>query len=350
MAQHSLDPEKRVNSKLFKPLVINPNHLYWNPLYRTQWVFLFKHGRPEREILAKSRYVITDSRDLQTFFSSSSSTTTTSANNSRMEWLPAATRQLLPKKDLCSSCFTHYRSLSKARPFLTSPLRRYYAFTPSCRRMAAREHTTEADIDEEPQQAYPLSGYYYDILSTKSPYRRQARTSRPVPTQNEQSTPATTVEPQSPQDKMSIVFGTRLASPGRSSRYDPGTVPPESTWKTINGVAIPPRPSEPDNCCMSGCAHCVWDDFRDDMEEWAGRIDQAKAKATSTPSADMRQSSRAEVASASMSMDDDGGGSDTNWPQVDQSEDIFANIPVGIREFMKTEKKLKQRHQQAATA
>ena len=30
MAQHSLDPEKRVNSKLFKPLFINPSHLYWN--------------------------------------------------------------------------------------------------------------------------------------------------------------------------------------------------------------------------------------------------------------------------------------------------------------------------------
>ena len=28
---------------------------------------------------------------------------------------------------------------------------------------------------------------------------------------------------------------------------------PDETWQTINGVPIPPRPSEPDNCCMSGC-------------------------------------------------------------------------------------------------
>ena len=28
---------------------------------------------------------------------------------------------------------------------------------------------------------------------------------------------------------------------------------PDATWRTINGVPIPPRPAEPDNCCMSGC-------------------------------------------------------------------------------------------------
>lgn len=217
--------------------------------------------------------------------------------------------------------------------------------------MNSRERTTEADIDgdeEEPRQVYPLSGYYYDILATKSPYRRQAPTSRPVPTKPDTPTPASTVEPQSPKDKMSIVFGSRLQTPGRSSRYDAGNVPPESMWKTINGVAIPPRPSEPDNCCMSGCAHCVWDDYRDDMEEWANRLDHAKARGVpKTP--DMRQNKRAEVESASMSMDDDGGGSEANWPVEDQKEDIFAGIPVGIREFMRTEKKLKKKHQEATT-
>lgn len=243
--------------------------------------------------------------------------------------------------------------------------------------MAGSEKTTEADIDSpgssstestkstEPRQAYPLAGYYHDILVTESPYR-QAPTTRPVPpspspAQTEADAqsprdmrprgplPTAPVEPQSPQDKMSIVFGSRLNSPNRSSRYDPGTVPPESTWKTVNGVTIPPRPSEPDNCCMSGCAHCVWDDYRDDMEGWLARIEEAKAKAAPTgPKPDMRQTPRPEVDSASTSMDDDGGGSDTNWPVPEPTEDVFANIPVGIREFMKTEKRLKQKHNEAS--
>jgi len=53
------------------------------------------------------------------------------------------------------------------------------------------------------------------------------------------------------------------------------------------------------------------------------------------------------------SMDDDGGGSETNWDggldDVDRDK-LFEDIPVGIREFMRTEKKLKQAQKQAETA
>ncbi|OXV10291.1 hypothetical protein Egran_01946 [Elaphomyces granulatus] len=104
---------------------------------------------------------------------------------------------------------------------------------------------------------------------------------------------------------MSIIFGSRLAGPShRSPRYNPSTTPVNSTWKTINGVIIPPRPTEPDNCCMSGY-----------METWAARVQQARARARATSPArrDMRQDSRPEVESASSSMDDDGGGSETSW-------------------------------------
>ncbi|GES60510.1 oxidoreductase-like protein [Aspergillus terreus] len=214
----------------------------------------------------------------------------------------------------------------------------------------AHELPPSLDNGSSSHQAYPLSGYYSDILSS-SPYRRQAPTARsvsetPQSDKTSSATTSTTTSPeQTPQERMAIVFGTRLAGPGRSSRYNPGTSP-EATWKTINGVPIPPRPEEPDNCCMSGCVHCVWDDFRDEMEDWAARVAQAKVRAASSgPQAEMRHAPRAEVASASTSMDDDGGGSETNWPiggQVD--DDLFANIPVGIREFMKTEKRLKKKH------
>ncbi|KAL2832395.1 oxidoreductase-like protein [Aspergillus cavernicola] len=149
---------------------------------------------------------------------------------------------------------------------------------------------------------------------------------------------------------MAIVFGTRLAGPGRSSRYDPGS---SSTWKTVNGVPIPARPAEPDNCCMSGCVHCVWDDYRDEMEEWAAILAQAKAKGPSKspkviPGAIPK--SPDDAASTGMSMDDDGGGSETNWSAPGSGDDLFADIPVGIREFMRTEKRLKEVHRQERNA
>jgi hypothetical protein len=93
--------------------------------------------------------------------------------------------------------------------------------------------------------------------------------------------------------------------------------------------------------------HCVWDDFREDMEAWAARIQQARARARATSPArrDMRQDSRPEVESASSSMDDDGGGSETSWAtSMTVDDELFAGIPVGIREFMKVEKKLRDKH------
>ncbi|KAK8097851.1 uncharacterized protein PG998_013337 [Apiospora kogelbergensis] len=78
--------------------------------------------------------------------------------------------------------------------------------------------------------------------------------------------PSPTSEPATAQEKAKIIFGTRLAGPiERAERLkalrNQGT--------RVGGVLIPPRPDEPDNCCMSGCVNCVWDQYRDDMEEWA---------------------------------------------------------------------------------
>lgn len=62
-----------------------------------------------------------------------------------------------------------------------------------------------------------------------------------------------------------------------------------------------------------------------------------------------------------VSMDDDGGGSDTNWdvpsappsPKIAKDfwdDDLYKNVPVGIREFMKQEKKLKEKHAREGTS
>ncbi|KAE8350705.1 oxidoreductase-like protein [Aspergillus coremiiformis] len=267
-----------------------------------------------------------------------------------------STRPLVYRMCPCLVCLGHFFPISQARSLPALSIRRYPPL-PSTRRAVSHAHTrtkfpeTRTDINSSgPPQAHPLSGYYYDILSSRSPYKRQATPPRPIPKHTDKPSVSSTtsaIEPQSPRDKMSIVFGTRLAGPGRSSRYKPGAMSPEATWKTINGVTVPPKPEEPDNCCMSGCVHCVWDDFRDEMEEWAARVNHARTKgASKRPTGDMRHTPRATIESASTSMDDDGGGSQTNWAISNQTDDLFASIPVGIREFMKTEKKLRQKHQQ----
>ncbi|KAJ8111938.1 hypothetical protein OPT61_g5581 [Boeremia exigua] len=107
----------------------------------------------------------------------------------------------------------------------------------------------------------------------------------------------------------------------------------------VAGIRVPPKPTEPDNCCMSGCVNCVWDMFRDEMEEWAEQSAKARAAIQAK-----REGSGSIPSHVAVSMDDDGGGSDTNWTGTTGDDKMFDDIPVGIREFMKTEKKLKQRH------
>lgn len=277
-----------------------------------------------------------------------------------MEFLLSARQPLLrgSVSTYCHGCRRHVRrdhfSLSRVLSIRQNALSRPRRY------MTTDDHDATQNSDgpsdgSDGAQAHPLSGYYADILNTASYNQKRTPATRADSQSAEETKPASTASSQSPQstqEKMSIVFGTRLASPGyRSTRYNPASTSPESTWRTINGVPIPPRPEEPDNCCMSGCAHCVWDDYGEETQEWARRVTEAKARGEAkTRTTDMLYRPRPEVESASSSMDDDGGGSETNWSLPEPSEDLFADIPVGIREFMKTEKRLRQQRQQEGIA
>ncbi|KAI1827316.1 oxidoreductase-like protein [Xylaria intraflava] len=146
--------------------------------------------------------------------------------------------------------------------------------------------------------------------------------------------------PATAEQRARIIFGSRLAGPAeRADRLQ--SIRARSA--VIAGVVVPPRPEEPDNCCMGGCANCVWDRYRDEMEEWAA----ASALAAEKQKA---QRQRAPEPGIAPSMDDDGGGSEANWSDRSKitkdlwDDGLYDNLPVGIREFMKHEKRLKEKH------
>ncbi|KAI1468981.1 oxidoreductase-like protein [Daldinia caldariorum] len=169
--------------------------------------------------------------------------------------------------------------------------------------------------------------------------------------------PETSTNPATAQEKARIIFGSRLAGPAeRAERL--AAIRNRSTL--IAGVLVPPRPEEPDNCCMSGCVNCVWDRYRDEMEEWASASDRAE-KALQAQQAQRGEPTKevpdvAESPLSATSVDDDGGGSETNWqpdlkladrPKIAKDfwdDELYKDVPVGIREFMKQEKRLKEKH------
>jgi predicted nucleic acid-binding Zn-ribbon protein len=186
-----------------------------------------------------------------------------------------------------------------------------------------------------------------DIDLRSKPVSKVLPEAQTTPTPPPESLPKTDKE--DVEAKARIVFGSRLAGPAERK----ATI--EARSKVIAGIQVPPRPTEPDNCCMSGCVNCVWDVYRDDLEEWAAKSKEAraalqgkKARGLGTGLMTAVEGTPQHVAT---SMDDDGGGSEASWTAQlgTGKEDLFGDIPVGIREFMRTEKKLKQQHAREAS-
>lgn len=88
--------------------------------------------------------------------------------------------------------------------------------------------------------------------------RQPASTSQPLT-----FTGSTTIEG-TKEERMESIFGGRIRGDARvsSSRQI------VNKGRVIAGVDVPAKPLEPDNCCMSGCVNCVWEQYNDDIRDW----------------------------------------------------------------------------------
>jgi hypothetical protein len=113
---------------------------------------------------------------------------------------------------------------------------------------------------------------------------------------------------------------------------------------------------------MSGCVNCVYDRYRDELEEWSTARRAADANLRKERGLEngrnRRKKSVADLAFEGAqgkgtqhtvtSGDDDGEDSEVS-SATGFDPDLFKGIPVGILEFMKTEKRLKEKHAREGT-
>jgi predicted nucleic acid-binding Zn-ribbon protein len=190
----------------------------------------------------------------------------------------------------------------------------------------------------------PINEYAEDALNAPlNPIQAGTKTVPPPPIPPPSERPPASRPLTGPEEqalKAQAIFGARDPNERKDELKKAST--------TIAGVLVPPKPDEPDNCCMSGCVNCVWDRYRDELEDWAAASKEARGKLQAQRAAAKAASDAAsQVAS---SMDDDGGGSETNWEEDSGEKDLFEGVPVGIREFMKIEKRLKEQHKREQSA
>ncbi|EGY23342.1 hypothetical protein VD0002_g5546 [Verticillium dahliae] len=260
------------------------------------------------------------------------------------------------------------RILPRMRSFMA-------ARAPAARFASSATHTIQSQTPPAPivpsnKQAHPIGNFYQAMLDDPQPIPGQkpeqppasaAPSAKKEPAKKQQEEPPVpSPPPATAEEKARLVFGEIRSGPrARAERLAAA----RAKTVTIAGVLVPPRPVEPDNCCMSGCVNCVYDLFQEELEEWSAAKKEADARlaaqqAEALAETEAEQASGSSAGGGSGSVDGDGRGSELNWvPQPPEQgpakhawdEGLYADIPVGIREFMKTEKRLKEQHRQQGT-
>ncbi|KAL8728152.1 MAG: hypothetical protein Q9181_005444 [Wetmoreana brouardii] len=142
--------------------------------------------------------------------------------------------------------------------------------------------------------------------------------------------PSTTKSQDSPRRDPSILFGTPLAGPSAARRR-------AGYGEEVGAAGGLERPREPDNCCMSGCVNCVWDAYREEVEAWAARRREVAKLAHDVLGED-------EEGEEKKAREMRGRGKRMIGEEGDEVA-LFEGVPVGIREFMATEKRLRERRE-----
>lgn len=120
----------------------------------------------------------------------------------------------------------------------------------------------------------------------------------------------------------------------------------------VAGIKVPSRPEEPTNCCMSGCVNCVWELYKDEIEEWREVRNKARRVLMEPKYRHVRwpqllgpepkgRTSNPETATASVDPEKE----KQEEKQMNEFDEENYGLNTGISVFIQTEKKIRARKQ-----
>lgn len=130
----------------------------------------------------------------------------------------------------------------------------------------------------------------------------------------------------------------------------------------IRGIVIPlkPPPPGPEECCMSGCAHCAYDIYAEDLEDFHSRLSSVRSQLTQLSPPVTRQEWRDDLlgdypSSAASSGDGSAGaaGSATESEEMKERaqrevDRVIGDLDPTMRAFLEMERKLKKQEREKA--
>lgn len=164
-----------------------------------------------------------------------------------------------------------------------------------------------------------------------------------------QPTPADAVESGTPVDVTRAASAAEVSLP---STPEPTPPAPASMGPTlIRGIVIPlkPPPPGPEECCMSGCAHCAYDIYAEDLEHFHSRLSSVRTQLTQLHPPVSRDEWRADLLgdypTGQAGEMTDGERKERAQREVDR---VISDLDPTMKAFLEMERKLKRQERDKA--
>uniref|UniRef100_V5EUY1 ABC1 atypical kinase-like domain-containing protein n=2 Tax=Kalmanozyma brasiliensis (strain GHG001) TaxID=1365824 RepID=V5EUY1_KALBG len=162
-----------------------------------------------------------------------------------------------------------------------------------------------------------------------------------------QPTPAHAVESDTQIDVVRAATPAEVSPPPTSASAEQPSMGPT----LIRGIVIPlkPPPPGPEECCMSGCAHCAYDIYAEDLEDFHSRLSSVRTQLTQLHPPVSKDEWRTDLLGDYPIA---GGNAETDKERKERAQQevdrVIGDLDPTMKAFLEMERKLKRQERDKA--